>query len=140
MKRIMTFSILLSLLMVLSCSRFVDFKPKGVVSSEELNTPVELDKTVTAAYATLSNDFFWSQMASIPWIWGSVRADDAYKGGGNTGDNFDQHMMETYNLLTPSVGQLNDIWKYLYENIGRANDALRRLEAFTVEQYPKVNQ
>lgn len=141
MKRLLIFSILLLVMSILSCSRFLDFKPKGVISSDQqLNTPAELDKMVTAAYATLSNDFFWTQMASIPWIWGSVRADDAYKGGGNTGDNFDQHIMETYNLLTPSLGQINDIWTYLYENIGRANDALHRLEAFTVDQYPKVNE
>jgi hypothetical protein len=125
-------------LIVLSCGDFLDFKPKGVVTSAQLNTPEEVDKMVTAAYASLANDFFLSQMASVPWVWGSVRSDDAYKGGGGTGDNFDQHIMETFNLLTVTNGQINDIWKYLYENLGRTNDVLARLEASNETDIPNL--
>ncbi|MGC3947796.1 MAG: RagB/SusD family nutrient uptake outer membrane protein [Chryseolinea sp.] len=136
MKRILTTSIVVICLLVTSCQDFLDYKPKGVISSAQLATPEELDKMVTAAYASLSNDFFLSQMASVPWIWGSVRSDDAYKGGGGTGDNFDQHIMETFNLMTPTNGQINDIWIYLYENLGRANDALARIEDMDDSAYP----
>ncbi len=140
MKRIATYSIMIMGLLVLSCGDFLDFKPKGVVTSAQLNTPAEVDKMVTAAYAALANDFFLSQMASVPWVWGSVRSDDAYKGGGGTGDNFDQHIMETFNLLTVNNGQINDIWKYLYENLGRTNDALARLEMLTEAEMPKLKE
>lgn len=125
-------------LFVLSCGDFLDFKPKGVVTSDQLNTPTEVNKMVIAAYASLSNDFFLSQMASVPWIWGSVRSDDAYKGGGGTGDNFDQHIMETFNLMQTTTGQLNDIWIYLYENLGRVNDALARLEKLSESDMPEL--
>ncbi len=140
MKRIIIISFTVFALCVQSCDDFLDYNPKGVVSSDQLNTPEEIDKMVVAAYATLSNDFFLSQMASIPWVWGSVRSDDAYKGGGGTGDNFDQHIMETFNLMAPTNGQVNDIWIYLYENIGRTNDALRRMENMTEDEYPKLKE
>ena len=140
MKRLIIYFLILFVITTQSCQDFLEFKPKGVVSTDQLNTPEELDKMVNAAYATLSNDFFLSQMASVPWIWGSVRSDDAYKGGGGTGDNFDQHIMETFNLLAPTNGQINDIWIYLYENLGRVNDALIRMENLEDEEYPKLNE
>ncbi|PSR53541.1 RagB/SusD family nutrient uptake outer membrane protein [Adhaeribacter arboris] len=138
MKRTIVVLVTLFLLVAQSCKDYLDFEPKGVLSTDQLNTPEEVDKMVIAAYASLSNDFFLSQMASVPWIWGSVRSDDAYKGGGGTGDNFDQHIMETFNLLAPTNGQINDIWIYLYENLGRANDALRRMESLTEAEYPAL--
>lgn len=140
MRRIKITTLTIIALLVVSCQDFLDFKPKGVVDSDQLNSPEEVDKMVTAAYASLSNDFFLSQMASVPWVWGSVRSDDAYKGGGGTGDNFDQHIMETFNLLAPTNGQINDIWIYLYENLGRTNDALARLEKLTEEEFPKLKE
>jgi len=129
----------LIVLLIVSCSdSFLNYDPKGTVATENLNSPDAIEKLVIASYATLSNDFFLSQMASVPWIWGSVRADDAYKGGGGTGDNFDQHIFETYNLLTPTNAQVNDIWVYLYENIGRTNEALRRMDNISEADYPNL--
>jgi hypothetical protein len=125
MKRTLSIFTVFIFLVIFSCGKdFLEYTPNGVVSSSDLNSPTAIDGLVTAAYATLSNDFFLEQQWSIPWAFGSVRADDAYKGGGGTGDNYDQHMMETFNLITPSnVGEVNGAWIYAYENIG---DVMKR--------------
>ena len=47
--------------------------------------PVNVEKMVTAAYATLSNDD-WTFPYNHMWPYGSVRGGDAYKGGGSVGD------------------------------------------------------
>jgi hypothetical protein len=140
MKHIFTIIAVFIFLVIGSCSKqFLEYTPSGVVSSADLNNPTAIDNLVIAAYASLANDFFLEQQWSIPWAFGSVRADDAYKGGGGTGDNYDQHIMETFNLLTPSsVGEVNGAWVSVYENIGRANEALRRMDNMTVATYPNL--
>jgi len=42
--------------------------------------------------------------------------------------------------MTASNGQVNDVWIYLYENLGRTNDALRRMEKMTDAEYPKLKE
>ena len=62
-----------------SCSdSFLDYSPKGSLTSEILNAPEHLDNMLTAAYSSLGNDD-WSHALSHMWQWGSVRSDDAFK-------------------------------------------------------------
>jgi hypothetical protein len=142
MKRTHSILAVFIFLVIFSCGKsFLDYTPNGVVSSSDLNSPEGIEGLVTAAYGSLSNDFFLEQQWSIPWAFGSVRADDAYKGGGGTGDNYDQHMMETFNLLTPSgVGEVNGAWKYAYQNISRCNEALRRMDNITEAEFPNLKE
>ena len=79
-------------LTITSCkeSVFLDNPPQATVSEELLMTPEGSDQLCTAAYAALMgpNPQDWS-VCWYPvthWSTGSVRADDAYKGGGGTGD------------------------------------------------------
>lgn len=41
---------------------------------------------VTAAYASLGADDWSNATHTTNWLYGSVRSDDAYKGGGSTAD------------------------------------------------------
>lgn len=119
-----------------SCSKgFLDYTPKGVLSSDQLNTPDNLDKMVIAAYASLGNDD-WSYAFSHMWIWGSVRSDDAYKGGGSVGDQGEIDFLEQFVATTTDGAKPNLVWIACYEGIGRANDALRRIEAADPTAYP----
>lgn len=71
------------------------------------------------------------------WAYGSVRSDDAYKGGGGTGDVGEIDAMEHYNLVTPSMDAfVSRTWKNLFKSIGRANVALRAVNAFSDADFP----
>ena len=118
-----------------SCKKFLDYSPKGVVTSEQLNTPVNVEKMVTAAYATLSNDD-WTFPYNHMWPYGSVRGGDAYKGGGSVGDQGQYDQMEKFNLVQADNGGVNTIWSNIYFNIARVNDAIRRIGAISDADFP----
>src|SRR5215218_7891464 len=87
MKRFMKISTFLIVLFTInSCKKFLDYTPRGTVTIDILNTPDEADKFVTAAYANLGNDFGGTMPVSTMWLYGAVRSDDAYKGGGGITD------------------------------------------------------
>jgi len=120
----------------ISCSKgFLDYTPKGVLTSAQLNTPDNLDKMVIAAYASLGNDD-WTYAFSHMWIWGSVRSDDAYKGGGSVGDQGEIDFLEQFVTLTTDGAKPNLVWIACFEGIGRANDALQRIMAADPATYP----
>lgn len=122
---------------VISCSNsFLDYKPKGTMDSEMLNSPEYLDGLVTSAYASLGNDD-WTHSFSHLWIWGSVRSDDSFKGGGSIGDQGGINTAEQFVDIQPSDYKPNIVWTDCYEGIGRVNDALRRIDLVTEEEYPE---
>ena len=133
--KIGTILITIGLLAIGSCSDFLDFKPKGVLAAEDvLSSPEELS---TSAYAAVGNDF-WDQSITSMWVYGSVRSDDAYKGGGSVSDQINVHAIEVYNLTQADMSSyLPFTWTNLYESIGRANVALRALNVATDAAFPK---
>ena len=91
---------------------------------------------VNAAYAALGNDF-WDRSITSMWVYGSVRSDDAYKGGGSVTDQFTINRFEQYNLTTPNeTDYLPLTWTQLYALISRANFALSSLTALTEAEFP----
>jgi hypothetical protein len=119
-----------------SCSEeFLDFTPTGVVGDEDLNTVENAEKMVISAYAAMGNDGLLAHQYQDMWVYGSVRSDDAYKGGGGIGDQFDSHLVEVFSVNTPANGNANLMWTYLYAAISRANDAIRRINQFTEDEY-----
>ena len=90
---------------------------------------------VIAAYAGIANDDMIGPMTSM-WVYGSVRSDDAYKGGGGVGDVGDVNFYEQYNLTTPSqVWMAAYSWENFYAAISRANAALRSLNELKDENF-----
>ena len=73
------------LLSMASCKKALDYTPTGVLSSADLTSPTAAEGLVTAAYAAIGNGDMIGPIYSN-WAYGSVRSDDAYKGGGGTGD------------------------------------------------------
>lgn len=114
---------------------FLDFKPTGVVADADLNTVENAEKMVIAAYASLGNDGLLAHQYEDMWVYGSVRSDDAYKGGGSIGDQFDSHLVEVFSTNTPANGNANLMWIYLYAGISRINDAMRRINNLSDEEY-----
>jgi len=133
--KIFSILLILSIFWAESCNDFLDFQPKGVLATEAaLGSPEELS---TAAYAAVGNDF-WDQSITSMWVYGSVRSDDAYKGGGSVQDQINVHSIEVYNLTQSDMSSyIPYTWTNLYESIGRTNIALQALNTVTDEAFPK---
>lgn len=118
-----------------ACSKFLDQTPQAVISGEELNTPENVEKMVTAAYAALGNDHYTAPYSSM-WPYGNLRSGDAYKGGDGAGDISEYHFYEIFSLNRIDNGSSDLVWFRLYVCIGRVNDALARLNNISKEVYP----
>jgi hypothetical protein len=125
----------LALTGLFSCKKYLDYTPKGTVTSSDLTTPTAVEGLVTAAYAALGNDD-WENPISSMWVWGSIRSDEAFKGGGAITDNGQFNQYEQYNLITTDMGAGDLEWTTLYAGVARANEALRGVESLTLTDYP----
>jgi hypothetical protein len=138
MKKIknLTKLILLALFLTLSgCSDFLEVEPFGVVTESQLKEVERVEGLVIASYSGLGNTTFnWAW--SSDYVWGSVRSDDAYKGGSGVADQGALNELEQYNLVIPANGgYFNNTWIGVYQNISRVNTALRQLDNFSNEEY-----
>ena len=134
-KFVITF-ITIGLLFFSSCSKVLDYTPTGVLSSSDLTSPTAVEGLVTAAYSAIGNGDMIGPIYSN-WVYGSVRSDDTYKGGGGTGDVGEIDAMEHYNLVTPTMDAfVSRTWKNLFKSISRANVALRAVNSLTDAQFP----
>lgn len=141
-KNILSLFTIATLVLTGGCKDYLDYEPKGTLTAEQLTTPDKVDQLVTAAYAAIGNDF-WDGSITSMWAYGSVRSDDAYKGGGSVGDVGEYNTYEQYNLVTPTtIGNANNTWSRAYGAISRANFALKALNNLTDSQFPekKVRQ
>lgn len=138
-KIIITAFITSGILFMGSCKKALDYTPTGVLSSDDLTSPTAVEGLVTAAYAAIGNGDMIGPVYS-KWAYGSVRSDDAYKGGGGTGDVGEIDAMEHYNLVTPSMDAfVFRSWKNLFKSISRANVALRAVNSLSESDFPQKN-
>src|SRR2546421_8763412 len=123
----------LILVLGISCRRYLQVSPTGVLSSQVLASRAGVEGLLIGAYSLLrgynpavSNSGVrqWTQAASN-WIYGSVVADDAHKGS-TSNDQAEIASMESYNT-NPVNAYLNDKWISLYAGVQRANDVLREI-------------
>ena len=133
---IITAFITSGLLIFGSCKKALDYTPTGVLSSSDLTSPSAAEGLVTAAYAAIGNGDMIGPIYSN-WAYGSVRSDDAYKGGGGTGDVGEVDALEHYNLVTPTMNSfVTRSWQNLFKSISRANVAMRAVNALTDAAFP----
>ncbi len=136
MKKNIISGILAMGLLVSSCQAPLDYTPTGVLSSSDLTSPTAIEGLVTAAYAAIGNGDMIGPIYSN-WAYGSVRSDDAYKGGGGTGDVGEIDALEHYNLVTPTMDAfVTRTWKNLFKSISRANVALRAVNTLSESNFP----
>ncbi|MEB2773870.1 RagB/SusD family nutrient uptake outer membrane protein [Algoriphagus sp. D3-2-R+10] len=138
MKKSLKYSFFLVFLMsAFSCSDFLEYEPRGVLSSENVSTPANAESLVISAYAGIGNDEMIGSITSL-WVYGSVRSDDAYKGGGGRGDVNEIDRYEQYNLTIPDMGDAMAprTWTNYYKAISRANFALKVINDIPLEDYP----
>lgn len=124
------------LLIFSSCSKVLEYTPTGVLSSSDLKSPIAIEGLVNSAYSAIGNGDMIGPIYSN-WAYGSVRSDDAYKGGGGTGDVGEIDAMEHYNLVSPSMGAfVSKTWTNVFKSISRANVALRAVNTLTDAEFP----
>ena len=140
MKNIEKFLTITIFMLVISCSSdFLEFQPKGVISSDQLDTPERVDQLATAVYSALGNDQYpWEAAWDHLWMFGSVRSEDSYKGGDATGDINNLHIMEIFSPMSPDIETSNFLWTSLYAAVERSNEALRRMADLTEDEYPNL--
>ena len=127
-----------------SCSDFLEYQPQGTLSSDNITSASNADALVTAAYASVGNGEMIGPIASM-WVYGSVRSDDAHKGGGGVSDLEDINFYEQHNLTQPQQGggfYHPYTWENYYKAISRANVALLSINDLSETNFPlkKVRQ
>ena len=126
-------------LLFASCSdEYLEYEPEGVLSSENVATAENAESLVIAAYAGIANDEMIGPLTH-QWVYGSVRSDDAYKGGGGRGDVGEIDRYEQYNLTIPDQGDVMAprTWTDFYKAISRANFALSVINEIPDADYPE---
>lgn len=129
MKKIL-YSVLtvLALVGTTSCSDFLDDqKPQGVLDSDMVKDPSNVDNLVISAYAVFTTAEDINSSFSM-WNF-DVRSDDAYKGGNGTSDGDVFHQLEIEQGVLTTNWNINDMWVRLYNCISRVNSAISVLEA-----------
>ena len=135
------FLVVAFILLSMGCKKYLDYQPQGALSAGNLTSPEAVDGLATAAYAGIANDW-WDAPITSMWEYGSVRSDDAYKGGGDIGDQQQMDKYEQFYLLNASNNGAGDFgfpgtWIRAYGAISRINVALRSLTVLTDAQFPK---
>ena len=130
-----------AILFSIGCKKYLDYKPQGALTASDLSSPTAVDGLATAAYASIANDW-WDAPITSMWEYGSVRSDDAYKGGGDISDQQQMDKYEQFYLVNSSNNGAGDFgfpgtWIRAYAAIGRANVALRALHGLTDAEFPK---
>lgn len=122
---------------LISCDSALDENPSGKLSGEQLNTPSRVEGLVTAAYAALGNGHWTAATYTDPWPWGSVRSDNAYKGGGSVADQGEYNNYEQFSSIRTDLAKADQFWTKSYQGISRANLAIERLNQLSEEDFPE---
>jgi len=135
MKKILIFTIIVAGMFLASCSEdWFTISPKGEASFETLFNKDGVKYLLIGAYADIdgvmnggisgSHNQGWASGVSN-WVWGSVRADDAYKGS-NYGDQANINDIAGH-YVTPDNSYVNSHWQYMYDGVVRSNHVLTAL-------------
>ncbi|MEM6844158.1 MAG: RagB/SusD family nutrient uptake outer membrane protein [Bacteroidota bacterium] len=117
-----------------ACSEdnFLQEETVGELTPEQALSPENVEGVIISAYSILNGQIDQATNAfnspASNWSFGDVLSDDAYKGGGGTGDQNQIHQMEIYNT-DPTIIDVQRKWLALYEGVNRANQAIRLLNA-----------
>jgi len=118
-----------------SCS--LDETPQGILSEEQVKNPNQAEGLVTAAYSSLGNDHYDTPFTL--WPYGTIRSDDAYKGGGDINDIASFHFYEINTGTMTDFGEADGLWFLCYKSISRANSALSVLKSVSETDFPLKN-
>lgn len=118
-------TVLLLIGVSVSCKEdFLEVKPTGSITEEQLTSKSGLEGSLIGAYSMLSGrGGFYA--GSTNWFWGSVRGGDANKGT-NSGDQSQVNELQAYDAQTTNTSVLEK-YQASYEGIARVNSLMRLL-------------
>ena len=117
-----------------ACDDFLNTPPQGALDELTLANAAGVEATLIGAYRMLGGNVNNWQAAPSNWVWGSVAADDAYKGS-ESSDQPDANFIETYAWANAGAhNYLNSKWSATYEGISRTNNTLRLLDRVLAEK------
>jgi len=123
---------LLLLIVSFSCTHhFLDKAPLGALSQATLSNTQGVKSLLIGAYAMLDGQggaVSGNQFGNGPdnWVFGSVCADDAYKGS-TPSDQGDIVALETWSTATAGNAYLTVKWQAIYDGAQRSNDVIRTM-------------
>ena len=141
MKKILFIVIIAIMLFGNSCKKsFLDANPQGLLTVSQLTTTTAgIDGLVNAGYQSLSTHFSgqYPDFNHPPSNWGfaDIRCDDAYKGGGGTGDIIEYNELETCNIAADNANVYNK-WKADFTAVSNINTAIQALNTVSTTVYP----
>ncbi|NKI27601.1 RagB/SusD family nutrient uptake outer membrane protein [Arenibacter sp. 6A1] len=120
---------------ITSCSdEFLEKEPFGELTDQQVVMPENIEPLAISAYSILNGQGNEASNAfnspASNWSFGDVLSDDAYKGGGGTGDQNQIHRMEIY-TTDSQIKDVEQKWSVLYEGVNRANTVLKALKNTT---------
>jgi starch-binding outer membrane protein, SusD/RagB family len=130
MKKSTILTIALIFGIITSCKdKFLDVKPKGVLSLSALANKPGVNYLLVGAYALIDGTgtnnvagFSSWHGSADNWIYGEVSADNAYKGT-TSGDQPEISFIEQKNIL-PDNNHFRGKWSVCYDGVARTNDVL----------------
>jgi len=138
LSKTLTLFLAVLILTTISCSDQLNVNPKGVLADELLfGKPEHIDGFVTPCYAAVPN--LPHKESQLGWIHGSIRSDDAYKGGAGPSDNPGWHDSEIFSSVTPNMDNNDGVWYTAFVANGRYNLALHALSLVDEADYPLKN-
>jgi hypothetical protein len=119
-----------------SCKKDINVAPVGSLSPGVLASKAGVDGLLIGAYSMLdgytslpANGYTSWETSMDNWVYGSVAADDAFKGS-NTTDQPNIPPLVNHSL-NASNEFLQEKWAFCYDAIQRANDAIREIPLVT---------
>ena len=120
-------------LIIYACKQsFLDKPPLGSLALSNVSNKAGVQTLLIGAYSLLDgeigidNQGYDYGSAGSNWVYGSIAADDSYKGS-VPGDQPEAVLIETWSISQATTNYLNQKWKMLYNGIQRANEVLRVL-------------
>lgn len=127
MKKIIILSSLLTVGFVTSCSEsFLDVKPQGVASLDQLSNKIGVNSLLIGSYALLdgigSGTTDWHAAVSN-WVYGGVASGDSYKGT-DANDQPEITGIERFEVQ-PGYVHMRGKWRHVYDAISRTNEVIQ---------------
>ena len=125
---------LIGLIVIYGCKKsFLDKQPLGSLSSDNVANLTGVQGLLIGAYSLLDGEIGLSTStgyaygsAGSNWVYGSVCADDSYKGSTPT-DQPDLVLLQTWSVSSANTSYVQQKWALLYDGIQRCNEVLRVL-------------
>ncbi len=127
--------LLFAAIVIYACNKELNKQPQGFLLPDNVANKKGVELLLIGTYALLDGENLPCPgnaygSAGSNWVYGSIAADDSYKGSVPS-DQPDATSIETWSLAQATTAYVNQKWTVLYTGIQRANDVLRNMRLAT---------